>query len=476
MTQFRDLPSVERVLAEEILAPPGAVYQRAWLVELVRQELDQARQRLRPSGEGLRPGVKAPSAAEVAKAVAGQLATLTRVAPTRVINATGVIIHTNLGRAPLSQAATQAAVQAAQGYTNLEMDLEGGRRGSRQAHLQPLLRQLTGAEACLVVNNNAAAVLLGLCALAAGKEVIVSRGEAIEIGGGFRIPDVLSQSGATLVDVGTTNRTYVRDYEGAITDHTGAFLKAHASNFRVEGFTAAVESRDLVELGRQRGIPVLHDVGSGCLLPTERYGLAHEPTPQESIAAGVGLVFFSGDKLLGGPQAGIVVGQRDLVQRLERHPLARAVRIDKLSLASLTATLLHYLRGEAEQEVPIWRMIATPADRVRRRARSWSRRLGANTSVEQCQSAIGGGSLPGETLPSWALVIPTPTPRGAGPEDILAQLRRCNPPVVGRIEANRVLLDPRTVLPEEDDLLLRAVGTVLGCRQGRPGDEVERPE
>jgi L-seryl-tRNA(Ser) seleniumtransferase len=271
------------------------------------------------------------------------------------------------------------------------------------------------------------------------------------------------------VDVGTTNRTYARDYERAITANTGAFLKAHASNFRVEGFTAAVESKDLVALGRQRGIPVLHDVGSGCLLPTEKYGLAHEPTPQESIAAGGGRVFFSGDKLLGGPQAGIVVGQRELVQRLERHPLARAVRIDKLSLASLTATLLHYLRGEAEREIPIWRMISASPDAVRRRAQAWRRRLGGNTAVEQCRSAIGGGSLPGETLPSWALAI---SGNGtAGPEAILESLRRSDPPVVGRIEADRVLLDPRTVLPEEDPLLLRAVQTALAGLaegEGRP--------
>jgi L-seryl-tRNA(Ser) seleniumtransferase len=230
-----------------------------------------------------------------------------------------------------------------------------------------------------------------------------------------------------------------------------------------------VESKDLVALGRQRGIPVLHDVGSGCLLPTERYGLVHEPTPQESIAAGVGLVFFSGDKLLGGPQAGIVVGQRELVQRLERHPLARAVRIDKLSLASLTATLLHYLRGEAEREIPIWRMISASPDAVRRRAQAWRRRLGGNTAVEQCRSAIGGGSLPGETLPSWALAI---SGNGtAGPEAILESLRRSDPPVVGRIEADRVLLDPRTVLPEEDPLLLRAVQTALAGLaegEGRP--------
>ena len=287
-----------------------------------------------------------------------------RAEPRRVINATGVIIHTNLGRAPLSRAAILAAEEAAQGYSNLEFDLESGTRGSRQARVQALLRQLTGAEAALVVNNNASAVLLGLSALAVGREVVVSRAEAVEIGGGFRVPDVLRQSGCVLVDVGTTNRTYVRDYEEAATDNTAAFLKVHASNFRVEGFTAEVTTGELAALGDRLGVATLHDVGSGSLLSTAKYGLAHEPTPQESIQAGMGLVFFSGDKLLGGPQAGIVAGKGELVGRLARHPLARAVRIDKLSLASLTATLVHYLKGEAEREIPVWRMISTPMDVV----------------------------------------------------------------------------------------------------------------
>ena len=282
---------------------------------------------------------------------------MTEPAPRQVINATGVIIHTNLGRAPLSPAAIEAMTQAARGYTDLEMDLSTGRRGSRQAHLQSLLQQVTGAEEALAVNNNASAILLGLSALSVGKEVIVSRAEAVELGGGFRIPEVLKQSGAKLIDVGTTNRTYLRDYEDAITENTAALLKVHTSNFRVEGFTSEVEPSELVALSKEKGIPVLHDVGSGALLPTEAYGLAHEPTPQESIAAGVGLVFFSGDKLLGGPQSGMVVGTSELVRRLERHPLARAIRIDKMSLAGLTATLLHYLKQEAESEIPIWRMI-----------------------------------------------------------------------------------------------------------------------
>jgi len=451
--QFRNLPSVDAVLSQPRLAECLSLYRRDWVVDLVRQRLDQARQTVRQGGE-------AAPAEEVAASVGLDLAAMLRPSPQRVINATGVIIHTNLGRAPLSQAASKAAVLAALGYSDLELDVTTGRRGSRQAHLQSLLRALTGAEAALVVNNNAAAVLLGLSALATGKEVIVSRGEAVEIGGGFRIPDVLKQSGAKLVDVGTTNRTYVSDYENAITSDTGALVKAHASNFRVEGFTASVEPNELVALGQRRGIPVLHDVGSGCLLSSEKYGLAHEPTPQESVAAGVGLTFFSGDKLLGGPQAGIIVGEKGLVQKLERHPLARAIRIDKLSLASLTATLVHYLKQEAEQEIPIWRMISAPPEAMKQRARVWQITLEAPAAVIPSRSAIGGGSLPGETLPSWALALSCAGIEG-GAEEVMRRLRACNPPVIARIEGDQVLLDPRTVPPDDDDALLKGLALAL---------------
>ena len=457
MIQLRNIPSVERVLSSDTLAWEMKAYSREWIVSLVRQELDRAR-------AGVMKGADAPTVDEVASATRQVIEAMNRPAPKSVINATGVVIHTNLGRAPLSRAATEAAINAAQGYSNLEFDLDNGRRGSRQAHLQNLLQDITGAEAGLVVNNNASAVLLGLSALAAGKEVIVSRGEAVEIGGGFRVPDVLSQSGATLVDVGTTNRTYVRDYEAAITSETGAFLKAHASNFRVEGFTAAVEPAELVSLGAKSGIPVLHDVGSGALLSTENYGLAHEPTPQESVAAGVGLTFFSGDKLLGGPQAGIVVGSRDLVNRLERHPFARAFRIDKMSLASLIATLMHYLRGEAEREIPIWRMISSPAQLLEERAATWMQvvtGLGlTGARVDASRSAIGGGSLPGETLPTKVLSLDC-APIPGGPEGLMQKLREADPPVIGRIEDDRVLLDPRTVLPEQEGQFLDSLMTAL---------------
>ena len=451
--QLRDLPSVDSVMGTDAVVGIVREYSREWIVDLVRQELAQARKRVRH-------GAAAPAASELAEEVCRRVQALARVEPRRVINATGVILHTNLGRAPLSRAATDAVVETACGYTNLELDLGSGRRGSRQVHLQSLLRQLTGAEAALAVNNNASALLLGLSALAASKEVVVSRGEAVEIGGGFRIPDVLRQSGSVLVDVGTTNRTYARDYEEAITENTAALLKVHASNFRVEGFAASVEARELVELGERYGITVLHDVGSGCLLPTERYGLVHEPLPQESIAAGMGLVFFSGDKLLGGPQAGIVVGKGDLVNRLERHPLARAVRIDKLSLAALTATLLHYLGEDAEEQIPVWRMISTSVEVIKDRAQRWQSQLGSSADVEPSRSAIGGGSLPGETLPSWVLALTCRESLG-GPEEVMARLRRADPPVVARVEENRVLLDPRTVLPEEEEALLQAVRHAL---------------
>ena len=457
--QFRNLPSVDRVLAVPEVAAAAAAYSREWVVELTREELQAARRRIRQGGE-------ADGVAEIAALVCRRAEEAGRAEPRRIINATGVVIHTNLGRAPLSRAAMQAAEEAAAGYSNLEFDLDSGRRGSRQARLESLLRRITGAEAALAVNNNASAVLLGLSALAAGREVIVSRAEAVEIGGGFRVPDVLRQSGAILVDVGTTNRTYLRDYEDATTAAAAAYLKVHASNFRVEGFTAEVGAKELAGLGDRLGVAVLHDVGSGSLLPTEKYGLAHEPMPQESVRAGMGLVFFSGDKLLGGPQAGIVVGRSELVGRLARHPLARAVRIDKLSLASLTATLVHYLRGEAEREIPVWRAISATPESLRERAHGWKSQLpGAGSpaqfSVVESRSAVGGGSLPGETLPTWALALDTSALPG-GAEGVMRSLRQGRPPVVARVEDERVLFDPRTVGPGEDGELLAALRGLSG--------------
>ncbi|MBM3925154.1 MAG: L-seryl-tRNA(Sec) selenium transferase [SAR202 cluster bacterium] len=445
---LRNLPSVEKVLNSGPVKGLLASYERQWLTDLARACIGESR-------DGVRNGHEAPSAEEIGTLVAERARRLSEVQPRRAINATGVIIHTNLGRAPLSREAIEAMMEAAQGYSNLELDLGDGRRGSRQAHLQPILQQLTGAEACLVVNNNASAVLLGLTAVAQGREVIVSRGEAVEIGGGFRVPSVLAQSGAKLVEVGTTNRTYVADYESAISENTAALLKVHASNFRVVGFTHAPETAELVALGKRRGIPALHDIGSGCLLDTRPYGLAYEPRPQDSVRDGADLVFFSGDKLLGGPQAGIIVGRKEMVDRLSSHPLARAIRIDKMSLAGLTATLLHYLKGEAISKVPVWAMIAASEAELKRRAIRWKRTLGERAQVVPSVSAIGGGSLPGETLRSWAVALDCQGVEG-GADGVAARLRRHRPPVVGRIEDGMVLLDPRTVLAGEEREMLTA--------------------
>ena len=451
--EFRNLPSVESVLSSRPIRTLIGEYARDWVTNLVREQIEEAR-------GAIRSGYSAPTTDEIVASVAQRIDLMSRVYPRPVINATGVIIHTNLGRTPLSLDAMEAMLQASEGYSNLELDLLEGKRGSRQGHIQPLLCQLTGAGAALVVNNNASALLLGLSALARGKEVIVSRGEEVEIGGGFRIPEVLLQSGATLVEVGTTNRTYASDYEDAINENTAALLKVHASNFRIDGFTHSAETRELAEIASRRGIPVLHDVGSGCLLNTQDYGLAYEPTPQDSIAAGAGLVFFSGDKLLGGPQAGIVVGRKDLVSRLERHPLARAVRIDKMSLAALGATLLHYVKGEAEAKIPVWRMISTSAGELENRAYHWQMVIGNRALVLRSRSTIGGGSLPGETLGTWLATLECDGLPG-GAQGVLGRLRDYSTPVIARIDEDRVLLDPRTVFLQEEDTLLRAVREAL---------------
>ena len=362
---FRAIPAVNSLLADEKIISLIERHSREAVLDLIREYLDEIRSEVGTGGP-------APDLSELVSAIERKSEDRWRPWPARVINATGVILHTNLGRAPLSADAMHAMRRAASGYSDLELDLKSGTRGSRQSHISQLVCQATGAQSAMVVNNNASAVLLALAALASGKEVIVSRGEAVEIGGGFRIPDVLRQSGATLVEVGTTNRTYARDFETAINERTGAILSVHASNFRVTGFTHSPTLAELVEVGRGHGVPVLHDLGSGCLLDTSQFGLAPEPMPQESVRAGVSLGFFSGDKLLGGPQAGIIIGTREAVDVVSRHPLARAVRIDKISMAALAATLLHYVRGEALSEVPVWRMIAATELDLKSRASEWA--------------------------------------------------------------------------------------------------------
>ncbi len=418
------------------------------VLEAARATLAAARSRL-AEGE---PAPDLSALAEDALARADDTVTGTLVP---VINATGVIVHTNLGRAPLSHAAYAAMGSVAAGYSNLEYDLAAGERGSRYIHAEALLRKLTGAEAALVVNNNAGAVFLTLSALAREREVVISRGQLVEIGGGFRIPDVLRQSGARLVEVGTTNRTHKRDFEGAISPETALLLRVHSSNFKQVGFTAEVALAEMVSLARAAGVMVVDDLGSGTLLDTSRYGLAHEPMIQESVEAGADLVTFSGDKLLGGPQAGLIVGRSELIGRLRQHPLARALRVDKATLSALQATLLHYLRGEAEREIPVWRMISTPLEVLSARAADLAAGLrshGLGAKVMPVQEMVGGGSLPGQMLPGIAVGVATPIP------DILSTaLRKGQPPVVARIADDELMLDMRTVQPNEDEILLQAV-------------------
>jgi len=445
----RLLPSVDRLLRDRRIEELAASSSRQAVTQLVRRELEAAR-------TAAATGALRPDFERMVESIQVRARLTWRLPLCHVVNATGVVLHTNLGRSPLSEAAVEAAALAARGYTDLEFDLREGTRGSRDIHLEALLREATGAEAALVVNNNAGAALLGLTALAKGREVIVSRGQAVEIGGGFRIPDVMRQSGARLVEVGTTNRTYLSDYEQAIGPRTAALLRVHTSNFRIVGFTESVPLADLVELGRKYGLLVLDDLGSGTLLATERFGLAHEPMVQESMQAGADLAFFSGDKLLGGPQAGIIVGNAEQVRRLRRHPLARALRIDKIDLAALAATLLHYARGEAESEIPVWRMITVPVEQLGARARGWAAAV-PGAEVVPGRSPVGGGSLPEETLATALLALPAKKNGSASAQEMARRLRAGEPPVIARVERNRVLLDPRTVLPWEDDALTAAI-------------------
>jgi L-seryl-tRNA(Ser) seleniumtransferase len=374
-----------------------------------------------------------------------------------VINASGVLIHTNLGRAPLAAAAIDRIADVARGYSTLEYDVVQGVRGTRDRHAEALLCHLTGAAAAVVVNNNAAATLLVLAALATGREVIVSRGELVEIGGGFRIPDVMAQSGAVLREVGTTNKTRAADYAAAIGERTALMLRVHPSNFRIEGFTERPELDELVAIGRRFNVPVAEDLGSGYL------GSAtwSEPAVGKSVAAGVDICCFSGDKLLGGPQAGIIVGRAELVERVRRHPLMRALRVDKLTYAALEATLAEYAAGRAGTTVPVQRMLAMAADDIRVRADALSARLDAlegwRAEVVPGASAVGGGCAPGVELPTWLVAIDK---RGLSPDALEERLRRLTPPVIARIERSRVLLDLRTVFPDQDQQLLGLIAGV----------------
>jgi L-seryl-tRNA(Ser) seleniumtransferase len=445
---YQALPSVASIL-EMVQANGGSRLAGESLTTAVSDAIALSREQIATGDR--------PTRGEV---VASILETLQRIERSRlrpVINGTGVIIHTNLGRSMVSPETAAAMAEAASSYVPLEIDPETNERGGRMSEISSLLRVLTGAEASLVVNNNAAAVLLVLSAVALGREVILSRGEAVEIGGGFRIPDVMRQSGARLIEVGTTNRTYARDYEQALGDETAALLKVHPSNFQISGFVQSSTVTELAAIARTRHIPVFEDLGSGALVETGQFGLAHEPTIGESLAAGADIVTASGDKLLGGPQAGLILGSKKRIEQIERHPLARAVRADKTCLAGMAATLRHYANGESTERIPVWRMIGATAGSLKSRAQSVVQRLNDETvSVREVQATVGGGSLPGQQLPSWAVAISTPDP-----DDLARRLRTGDPGVFGRVEDQLVLVDLRAVLPEQDQDLVAALQTVL---------------
>jgi len=462
---LRELPAVDRLLKEPALGELLERLPRRLVLAAVQETLQGYRQKISAEREGgrfmagldLSTAVLAQEAAMLA-----QNRALPRLRP--VINATGIVLHTNLGRAPLARAAAQAVTSIMEGYCNLEMDLEEGVRGSRQAHLERLLCELTGAEAAVVVNNNAAAVFLLLNSCAAGKEVIVSRGQLVEIGGSFRLPEVMAAGGVRLVEVGTTNKTYRRDYEAAITADTAALLKVHTSNYQLVGFTASVDAKEIAVLAHAHNLLAVEDLGSGVLIDTTRFGLPPEPRVQESIAAGMDLVTFSGDKLLGGPQAGIIVGRRELIEKIRRNQLARALRVDKLTVAALEATLRLYLDEEkAVREIPIWRALAASLSRLRERAETLAARLRdyfseVDLELLEGSSRVGGGALPTAELPTVLISLRVP---GKEASELAGRLRGGSPPVIVRLQQERLLFDLRTVGPEQDELLLQALAAAL---------------
>jgi L-seryl-tRNA(Ser) seleniumtransferase len=434
------LPAVQRVLEEASVERYEPALGRAGIKRAIETTLDRAR-----------ASEAEPAYEAVVASVVERLDELAAQALAPAINATGIIVHTNLGRAPLAVEALDAVAEIARGYSNLEYDLETGERGSRYARVSGILNDVTGAEDSLVVNNCAAAVLLVLDTFAKGREVIVARNQLIEIGGGFRIPEVLERSGATLVEAGTTNRVYIEDFERALSPRTALLLRTHPSNYRIEGFTHDADARELVELGRRAGVVVVEDLGSGALVDLAEYGAEHERTVQDALADGVGLVTFSGDKLLGGPQAGVIAGKANLVARLRNNPLLRALRVDKMTLAALAATLRLYRDGEAGERIPVYRMLSASLEELRRRAAAYRVAIPGAEAIESA-AYVGGGALPQTYVPSVAVAISVEKP-GV----LAARLRSGKPGIVARIDEGRVLLDLRTIAPSEDSAVIAAL-------------------
>jgi L-seryl-tRNA(Ser) seleniumtransferase len=451
MSNLSGLPSVDLLLQTHLAADMVAQDGRPLTLLAIRTELDEFRKQYQ-NGDTL------PGRDDLLRRAQTRLESWLSPNLVTVINATGVILHTNLGRAPLSHSALQAVNNLAGEYSSLEFDLAQGRRGQRTANVEKYLTRLTGAEAALVVNNNAAAVMLILSSLAHRKRVIISRTQLVEIGGGFRIPEVMAQSGARLVEIGTTNRVHLTDYEEALIEPAAIVFHAHQSNFKLVGFTSQPGLDELAKLAKSWNTILVSDLGSGAILDTAQYGLAHEPTVEETLQAGVDLVCFSGDKLFGGPQAGIILGRADLIAKLRHNPLARAVRADKMCLAALQATVLHYLKDEAVREIPTWQMIAKTPEQIQARAEHWRQTLGDGEVIAGF-STVGGGSLPSEEMPTFLLALKVDQPNR-----FLAKLREAHPPIIARVENEQVLLDPRTVLPEQEGALLVGLLNALGRR------------
>jgi L-seryl-tRNA(Ser) seleniumtransferase len=445
MSDLRSLPSVDRLLHHEDAETFIKEYGRPLTLDSIRETLESIR-------VGKIMSKQKWSESEILTQAGFLLKDWTFPTLTPVINATGVILHTNLGRAPFGSEIIN--LTDLRGYTSLEYDLDGGGRGSRSDHAEKLLTRLTGAEAALVVNNNAAAVLLALTALCKRKRVIISRTQLVEIGGGFRVPEVLSQSGAKMVEIGATNKVHTADYEEAVEESAGAILRAHHSNYKLTGFTSEPSLEEMAKIAHRYGTLLIDDLGSGALLDTTQFGLAHEPMVQESITAGADLVCFSGDKLLGGPQAGIIIGRRELIEKIKKHPLARAVRIDKLNLAILCRVLDLYLRDKV-LEIPVWKMIARTEKDLEKTAQRWRSELETGEVISGF-STVGGGSLPGETLPTRLLAL-----KVAKLEKALAILRRNDPPIIARIDREKVVCDPRTVFSEEEADLLTGLRKII---------------
>lgn len=447
-SDLQKLPALDALMREASTLVLIEQYGRDLVLRVHREILNEIRSEIRQGGAVIPPG-------EIIMRAGGRLTAWLRPTLIPVINASGIILHTNLGRAPLSYETVDAMRTVSENYSNLEYDLEAGRRGKRSVHAESLLQLLTGAESALMVNNNAGALLLVLTALAKGKDVVIANSQLVEIGGGFRVPDVMRQSGARLRAIGTTNRVHLADYMLALEDSPALTLAAHHSNFKIVGFTTEPDIADIADASHQAGVPLVYDLGSGALLDTAQFGLAHEPTVQEALRAGADVVCFSGDKLIGGPQAGIIIGRSDLLDKIKKHPLARALRADKLILAGVAATLTHYLKGEALKKVPIWRMISTSASEIAERAGRWQQHLRTGEVIDGL-SMIGGGSLPEESMPTALLALSV-----RNPNRLLDRLRRLPMPVIARVEQKKALFDPRTVLPEQDDGFISGLRTAL---------------